>query len=63
MDFDELQPTGYFSEFSWHSYEEDGPPYSPFDTGDSGQMFAASGEAQERSDAEMLGGRQDHQEN
>jgi hypothetical protein len=26
MEMDDLAPTGYFSEFSWHSFEEDGPP-------------------------------------
>ena len=62
MDFDELEPTGYFSEFSWHSYEEDGPPYSPFEPSDNGQLLVASGKAQERSDAEARGGRQDNQE-
>jgi len=62
MDFDELRPTGYFSEFSWYSYEEDSPPYSPFVPGDYVQMLVASGEAQERSDAEARRERQDNQE-
>jgi hypothetical protein len=25
MELDELTPTGYFSEFSWHSFDEDDP--------------------------------------
>ena len=25
MELDELTPTGYFSEFSWHSFDEDEP--------------------------------------
>ena len=52
MDFDELQPTGYFSEFSWHSFEDGDPPYTSVYWGDIAQAIAAPGEAQERSDAE-----------
>ena len=25
MELDELTPTGYFTEFSWHSFDEDEP--------------------------------------
>ena len=62
MDFDELQPTGYFSEFSWHSFEDDDLPNTPFDWGDSAPVLVAAGAAQESSEAEARGGRQDSQE-
>jgi hypothetical protein len=61
MELDELEPTGYFSEFSWHSFEEDGPPDTTADLRDGIQLLAATGEPEEQSDAELLKVLQDNQ--
>jgi hypothetical protein len=61
MELDELEPTGYFSEFSWHSFEEDGPPDTTSDLRDDMQLLAATGQDQERLEAEPLKVGQDNQ--
>jgi len=51
MELDELTPTGYFSEFSWHSSDEDelaDVMPNPFEDAD---MLATSSDAPQASDA------------
>jgi hypothetical protein len=59
MEMDDLAPTGYFSEFSWHSFEEDGPPDTTPLAFDVPHLLVVSRNGAEVSDADS---NQDRQE-